>query len=87
MLATAGVSQETIPEEGPSTETDVGENESTMASPLRSLSCKSKSPAMRLFDNEEEIIPVRCVDYSADNFPSQKYVNDVNKVPGQKQCA
>lgn len=88
MLATAGLCQESIPEEGPTTETEQGANESSPASPgTGAASCQSRSPALRLFDNEEEVIPVRYADPSADSFPSQKYGSDVSKVPGQKQCA
>lgn len=95
VLATAGfIASGPISEEGPTTdwepdneeeeEDDTSRKLSLQAS--MSISSKSRSPVLRLFETDDGVIPVRNDRTSADSFQSQKYGSDVNKVPGPKQC-
>jgi hypothetical protein len=93
VLATAGfIASGPISDEGPTTDwepdNDEEESASRKLSPQASMSIstKSRSPALRLFETDDGIIPVRNDRTSADSFQSQKYGSDVNKVPGPKQC-
>ncbi len=93
VLATAGLAQESIPEEEPTTYTGPGaeeEDEPTSASSFAAQDfTESRVSALRLFEDEDNgvTVPVRVVDATMDCFPSQKYVPDAGRLPGVKQCA
>ena len=93
VLATAGLAQETIPEEEPTTYKGPGaeeEDEPTSASSVAAHDfSEPKISALRLFEDEDDgiSVPVRVLDSTMDCFPSQKYVPDAGRVPGVKQCA
>lgn len=93
VLASAGHTQETILEEGPTTNTEPAaedENQSTPAYPLDShASVEPRISATRLFGDEDDVVtvPVRVADTTMDCFPSQKFVHEAGRVPGVKQCS